>query len=59
MKFLKGIIVLAAIMVLPTVMETESVFAAQTPDGQTPAEENICDPLMSATPGRDVSSHGH
>lgn len=24
---------------------------SQTPDGMTPAEENVCDPLRSATPG--------
>ena len=25
--------------------------SAQTPDGQTPAEETVCDPLIGATPG--------
>ena len=43
MRALLRVFVCCLIVTLPVM--------AQTPDGETPAEETICDPLKTATPG--------
>lgn len=51
-SLLGAVLVLVALAIfVATFPTTESVEASQTPDGETPANEGVCDELIGATPG--------
>ena len=45
------ITVLVPVVTLSTLLASLAVYAQGTPDGETPANEGVCDELMGGTPG--------